>query len=99
MEPDNSTVSVKDHFNKVMDRAFAGFEHDCRQACRGLKVYMAAIIFGVGTLLPNDLSDRDGSNETDVGLTDDERVSREESEGDGARVEPGPADLERAPIP
>lgn len=36
---------------------------------------------------------------SDIGLTDDERVSREESEGDGARVKPGPADLERAPVP
>ncbi|MDQ3202380.1 MAG: hypothetical protein M3Q94_09480 [Pseudomonadota bacterium] len=36
---------------------------------------------------------------SDTGLTDDERVSREESEGDGARVKPGPADLERAPTP
>ncbi len=59
MGPDNGTVSVQDHFNKVMDRAFAGFEHDCRQACRGLKVYMAVIIFGIGTTLPNDLSDRE----------------------------------------
>ena len=38
-------------------------------------------------------------DDSDVGLTDDERVSREESEGDGARVKPGPADLDRAPIP
>ena len=32
----------------------------------------------------------------DAGLTDDERVRREEqSEGEGPRVNPGPADLER----
>lgn len=37
-----------------------------------------------------------GGNE--VGLTDDERVSREQGpEGGGARVEPGPADAERLP--
>lgn len=39
------------------------------------------------------------TEEKDAGLTDDERVSREESDGEGSRVEPGPADLERAPIP
>jgi hypothetical protein len=34
------------------------------------------------------------------GLTDDERVSRaSESEGEGANVELGPADLERLPKP
>jgi hypothetical protein len=34
--------------------------------------------------------------DTEVGLTDDERVSREgNSEGKGARVTPGPADAER----
>lgn len=37
---------------------------------------------------------------SEAGLTDDERVSREgESVGDGARVKPGPADLERLPKP
>ena len=35
-----------------------------------------------------------------AGLTDDERVSREgESEGEGARVKLGPADLERVSKP
>lgn len=40
------------------------------------------------------------TDDSSVGLTDDERVSREKdtSEG-GARVEPGPADAERLPKP
>jgi hypothetical protein len=35
-------------------------------------------------------------DESEAGLTDDQRVSREgESVGDGARVKPGPADEQR----
>ena len=40
-----------------MANALAGFEMDCKMACRGMKVSMAVKVFGVGTLLPNDLSD------------------------------------------
>lgn len=40
-----------------MADALAGFEMDCKMACRGMKVSMAVKVFGVGTLLPNDLSD------------------------------------------
>ena len=43
-----------------MANALAGFEMDCKMACRGMKVLMAVKVFGVGTLLPNDLSDRPG---------------------------------------
>ncbi len=35
--------------------ALAGFEMDSRQACRALQVSIALNVFGVGTLLPNEL--------------------------------------------
>lgn len=44
-----------DYFTPIMDEACAGFEYDCRQARRGFKVSIAVKIFGVGTLLPNNL--------------------------------------------
>lgn len=38
------------------------------------------------------------ADDSSVGLTDDERVSREkDANGVGARVEPGPADAQRLP--
>lgn len=47
---------------------------------------------------PNTPNDPIVQKEVGKGLTDDERVSREaESEGEGARVELGPADLDRLP--
>ncbi|KFE50945.1 hypothetical protein [Pseudomonas syringae] len=47
-----------------------------------------------GPDVPHDLPDGDLSE----GLTDDERISREDDEGgDGVRVTPGPADKERLP--
>lgn len=45
-----------DFFQSVMAEARAGFELDCRQACRGLRVSMAVNVFGIGTILPNNLS-------------------------------------------
>lgn len=39
-----------------MDDTLAGFELDCRQARRGFKVSMAVKVFGVGSLLPNNLA-------------------------------------------
>ncbi|MFJ3366560.1 hypothetical protein [Pseudomonas sp. NPDC086251] len=45
-----------DLFQSVMAEASAGFELDCRQACRGLRVSMAVNVFGIGTILPNNLS-------------------------------------------
>lgn len=42
-------------FPKWMKKALIGFESDSRVACRGLKVSIALHVFGVGTLLPNDL--------------------------------------------
>lgn len=44
-------------FESFMEEARAAFELDCSQACRGLKVSMAVNVFGVGTLLPNNLAD------------------------------------------
>ena len=52
------------------------------------------------TILKPEQDHQDQLNEHDIGegLTDDERVSREEgSADDGARVTPGPADEERLP--
>lgn len=39
-------------------QAVSSFEVDSLQACRALRVSMAVNIFGVGTVLPNDLGDR-----------------------------------------
>ena len=38
-----------------MQAALAEFEVDSRQACRALRVSIAVNVFGVGTLLPNEL--------------------------------------------
>lgn len=46
-----------DHFQHLMDAACAGFEVDCKQACRGLKVSIAVKVFGMGTLIPNNFAD------------------------------------------
>ena len=87
-----------------MSMALSGFDVDSKMACRGLRVSVAVKVFGVGTLLPNDLDDKSDLHEmpsqddSSVGLTDDERASREEeAAGGGARVEPGPADEARLP--
>lgn len=44
--------------DRLMRQALAGFEVDSRQACRALRVSMAIHVFGVGTLLENDLPPR-----------------------------------------
>lgn len=41
-----------------MQAALAGFEHESYQACRALRVRTAMTVFGVGSLLPNDLPSR-----------------------------------------
>ncbi|MNI06798.1 hypothetical protein D3C73_597920 [compost metagenome] len=48
-------LNVRTYFTKKMEKAHAGFEFDCQQACRALKVCIAVNVFGVGTLLPNAL--------------------------------------------
>ena len=48
-----------EHFQHLMEQASAGFELDCKQACRGLRVSMAVKVFGMGTLLPNNFADDD----------------------------------------
>ncbi|MDR7054277.1 hypothetical protein J2W70_001627 [Pseudomonas koreensis] len=55
----NSKVSAltSEHFQRLMEHAYAGFELDCKQACRGLKVSMAVNVFGLGTLMPNNFAD------------------------------------------
>jgi hypothetical protein len=49
-----------DLFKNLMEAASAGFEHDCRQACRGLRVSMAVNAFGMGKLIPNNLASESG---------------------------------------
>lgn len=39
----------------LMGQALAEFEAESRLACRALRVRMAVMTFGVGSLLPNDL--------------------------------------------
>lgn len=39
----------------LMREALAEFEADSRLACRALRVCMAVKVFGVGTVLPNEL--------------------------------------------
>ncbi|MBC3209435.1 hypothetical protein HU755_21760 [Pseudomonas sp. SWRI111] len=57
----NSKVSTltSHHFEQLLEQASAGFELDCKQACRGLRVSMAVNVFGMGTLLPNNFADED----------------------------------------
>ncbi|UVL48295.1 hypothetical protein LOY57_11025 [Pseudomonas moraviensis] len=57
---------TSEHFQRLMEQASAGFELDCRQACRGLKVSMAVNVFGLGTLLPNSFADEDIGVELDA---------------------------------
>lgn len=61
----NSKVSAltSDYFQHLMEQASAGFELDCKQACRGLRVSMAVNVFGMGTLLPNNFADEDTASE------------------------------------
>lgn len=42
-------------FEHLMSAAVAEFEADSRLACRAMRVKMAIGMFGVGSLLPNDL--------------------------------------------
>jgi hypothetical protein len=42
-------------FEHLMSAAVAEFEADSRLACRAMRVKMAISMFGVGSLLPNDL--------------------------------------------
>lgn len=65
-----STPAPEEFFGKVMDQASAGYALYCRQACRGLKIYMAVHVFGVGTLLPNDLSDRESRDKPVLNVGD-----------------------------
>lgn len=39
----------------LMSQALAEFEAESRVACRALRVRMAVMTFGVGSILPNDL--------------------------------------------
>jgi hypothetical protein len=57
MKNANVSTPVADSFQRLMEEAFAGFELDCRQASRGLRVSIAMKVFGVGTLIPNNLAD------------------------------------------
>ncbi len=42
-----------------MEAASAGFEHDCRQARRDLRMSVAVNVFGIGTLIPNNSASED----------------------------------------
>ncbi|MCE5976612.1 hypothetical protein [Pseudomonas sp. JR33AA] len=48
-------VQVDIGFEHLMSAAVAEFEADSRLACRAMRVKMAIGMFGVGSLLPNDL--------------------------------------------
>lgn len=56
---------TSEHFQRLMEHAYAGFELDCKQACRGLKVSMAVNVFGLGTLLPNNFADEATTRSSD----------------------------------
>lgn len=43
---------------RLFSSSLQGFEVDAINACRGFQVAMAVNVFGVGTLLPNDLPGR-----------------------------------------
>jgi hypothetical protein len=46
-------------FGHLMEAASAGFEHDCRQARRGLRMSVAVNVFGIGALIPNNSASED----------------------------------------
>ncbi|MBV4484561.1 hypothetical protein HU727_003030 [Pseudomonas sp. SWRI153] len=46
-----------DPSQQLLEKASAAFERDCQQACRRLRVHIALNVFGVGTLIPNNLAD------------------------------------------
>ena len=48
-------------FGHLMEAASAGFEHDCRQARRGLRMSVAVNVFGIGTLIPNNSASEDAN--------------------------------------
>ena len=59
MKSDASKFRPTDAGRQVwFSQAVSSFEVDSLQACRGLRVSMAVNVFGVGTLLPNELGDR-----------------------------------------
>lgn len=47
-----------------IDHALAAFEMESTQICRGFRASVAVNVFGVGTLLPNDLTDRPARSPT-----------------------------------
>lgn len=59
MENDTSQfMPVSGDGQRWFSQALSGFELESRQASRALRVSIAINVFGVGTLLPNDLGDR-----------------------------------------
>lgn len=53
--PKQAGQAMKDKGAELaMRRALIEFEMDSRLACRALRIRMAMVVFGVGTLLPND---------------------------------------------
>jgi len=46
-------------FGHLMEAASAGFEHDCRQARRDLRMSVAVNVSGIGTLIPNNSASED----------------------------------------
>jgi len=57
MKSSKVSALTAEHFQRLMEHAYACFELDCKQACRGLKVSMAVNVFGLGTLLPNNFAE------------------------------------------
>ncbi|MBA1324664.1 hypothetical protein [Pseudomonas plecoglossicida] len=51
-----------------LDSALAEFEMESRMACRAMRVRLAMTVFGVGSLLPNDLPRSQPLPTTDVAL-------------------------------
>lgn len=70
MKSNKRSTLTFDPFQHLMDHASAGFELDCKQACRGFKVHMAVKIFGMGRLIPNNLADVDGAWDSRFGSED-----------------------------
>ncbi|WP_431034780.1 hypothetical protein [Pseudomonas yamanorum] len=48
---------MQGYFEGIMRTACDSYDYECRENCRGLKVNIAVNIFGVGTLIPNDLGE------------------------------------------
>lgn len=61
-----ASLQISNPLQHLMEEAYARFELDCKQACRGLKVSVAVTVFGIGTLIPNNFAHEDVSQKSNL---------------------------------